>query len=40
MEDYHDSNRGHTYLGNPDDMKQIYPDYVEMIRASACRSSA
>ena len=29
---FYDSNRGHTYLGNPDDMKQIYPDYVEMIK--------
>lgn len=23
-------NRGHTYLGNPDDRKQIYPDYVRV----------
>ena len=23
-------NRGHTYLGNPDDRKQIYPDYVKV----------
>ena len=29
---FYDSNRGHTYLGNPDDMKQIYPDYVGMIK--------
>ena len=29
---FYAGNRGHTYLGNPDDMKQIYPDYVEMIK--------
>ena len=23
-------NRGHTYLGNPEDRKQIYPDYVRV----------
>ena len=23
-------NRGHTYLGNPDDRAQIYPDYVRV----------
>ena len=23
-------NRGHTYLGNPDDRTQIYPDYVRV----------
>ena len=25
---FHKGNRGHTYLGDPDNMKQIYPDYV------------
>ena len=29
---FYAGNRGHTYLGNPDDMKQIYPDYVEMVK--------
>jgi acetolactate synthase-1/2/3 large subunit len=29
---FYAGNRGHTYLGNPDDMKQIYPDYIEMIK--------
>ena len=23
-------NRGHTYLGNPDDRRQVYPDYVKV----------
>lgn len=25
---FYKSNRGHTYLGDPENMKQIYPDYV------------
>jgi acetolactate synthase-1/2/3 large subunit len=25
---FYKGNRGHTYLGDPDDRKQIYPDYV------------
>ncbi|MBT3614429.1 MAG: acetolactate synthase large subunit, partial [Verrucomicrobia bacterium] len=29
---FYAGNRGHTYLGDPDDMKQIYPDYVTMIK--------
>ena len=24
---FYESNRGHTYLGNPDDPRAIYPDY-------------
>jgi len=27
---FFDGNRGNTYLGDPDDRKQIYPDYVTM----------
>jgi acetolactate synthase I/II/III large subunit len=27
---FFDGNRGNTYLGDPDDRKQIYPDYVAM----------
>jgi len=27
---FYSSNRGHTYLGDPRDPKQIYPDYVTM----------
>ena len=30
---FFEGNRGHTYLGDPDDRKQIYPDYVEMAKA-------
>ena len=26
-------NRGHTYLGDPNDRKQIYPDYVTMAKS-------
>jgi acetolactate synthase-1/2/3 large subunit len=26
-------NRGHTYLGDPENMKQIYPDYVAMAKS-------
>lgn len=26
-------NRGHTYLGDPDNMKQIYPDYIGMAKS-------
>ena len=26
-------NRGHTYLGNPDDRTQIYPDYVRVCKS-------
>jgi acetolactate synthase-1/2/3 large subunit len=29
---FYAGNRGHTYLGDPDDMKQIYPDYVTMAK--------
>jgi len=27
---FYEGNRGHTYLGNPDDRAQIYPDYVRV----------
>ena len=30
---FFEGNRGHTYLGDPDDRKQIYPDYVKMAEA-------
>jgi acetolactate synthase-1/2/3 large subunit len=30
---FYSGNRGHTYLGDPDNMKQIYPDY-----AAVCKS--
>src|SRR5438045_5162156 len=26
-------NRGHTYLGDPDHVKQIYPDFVAMAKS-------
>ncbi len=29
---FYNSNRGHTFLGDPRDMKRIYPDYVEMCK--------
>jgi acetolactate synthase-1/2/3 large subunit len=29
---FYAGNRGHTYLGDPDDMKKIYPDYVKIIK--------
>ena len=28
-----EGNRGHTYLGDPENMKQIYPDYITMAKA-------
>jgi acetolactate synthase-1/2/3 large subunit len=30
---FYDGNRGHTYLGDPDNRRQIYPDYVAMARS-------
>jgi acetolactate synthase-1/2/3 large subunit len=30
---FYKGNRGHTYLGDPDNMKQIYPDYVGVARS-------
>ncbi len=30
---FYKGNRGNTYLGDPDNMKQIYPDYVAMAKA-------
>jgi acetolactate synthase-1/2/3 large subunit len=30
---FFEGNRGHTYLGDPDDRKQIYPDYVTMAKS-------
>src|SRR6266540_1768679 len=29
-DNFFDGNRGHTYLGNPDDRSQVYPDYVRV----------
>jgi len=29
-DNFFDGNRGHTYLGNPDNRAQIYPDYVRV----------
>ena len=29
---FYAGNRGHTYLGDPDDMEKIYPDYVKIIK--------
>ncbi|MBI5773800.1 MAG: biosynthetic-type acetolactate synthase large subunit [Verrucomicrobia bacterium] len=29
-DNFYAGNRGHTYLGNPDDRSQIYPDYVRV----------
>ncbi|HEV8543922.1 MAG TPA: biosynthetic-type acetolactate synthase large subunit [Verrucomicrobiae bacterium] len=30
---FYQGNRGHTYLGDPENMKQIYPDYIAMARS-------
>lgn len=30
---FYQGNRGNTYLGDPDNMKQIYPDYIGMARS-------
>jgi acetolactate synthase I/II/III large subunit len=30
---FYKGNRGHTYLGDPDNMKQIYPDYIAMAKS-------
>ena len=30
---FYAGNRGHTYLGDPQNMKQIYPDYVAMAKS-------
>jgi acetolactate synthase-1/2/3 large subunit len=30
---FYKGNRGHTYLGDPDNRKQIYPDYVAMAKS-------
>jgi acetolactate synthase-1/2/3 large subunit len=29
-DNFFDGNRGHTYLGNPEDRAQVYPDYVRV----------
>ena len=29
---FHGGNRGHTFLGDPKDLKRIYPDYVDMCK--------
>lgn len=30
---FYDGNRGHTYLGDPQNRKQIYPDYIAMAKS-------
>ena len=30
---FYEGNRGHTYLGDPENRKQIYPDYVTMAKS-------
>src|SRR5947207_12231862 len=30
---FYKGNRGHTYLGDPDNRQQIYPDYVAMCKS-------
>ena len=30
---FYQGNRGHTYLGDPENMKQIYPDFVAMAKS-------
>ena len=37
---FYKGNRGHTYLGDPENMKQIYPDYIAMAKASTSLASA
>ena len=29
---FHGGNRGHTFLGDPRDLKRVYPDYVENLQ--------
>jgi acetolactate synthase-1/2/3 large subunit len=29
---FHGGNRGHTFLGDPRDLKRVYPDYVEICK--------
>ena len=35
---FYNSNRGHTYLGDPENMKQIYPDYVAICKGFNVRA--
>ncbi len=35
---FYAGNRGHTYLGDPENVKQIYPDYVQMSKAFNVKS--
>lgn len=30
---FYQGNRGHTYLGDPENMKQIYPDFIQMAKS-------
>lgn len=32
-DNFHDGNRGHTFLGDPENRKQIYPDYITMAKS-------
>jgi acetolactate synthase-1/2/3 large subunit len=34
---FYQGNRGHTYLGDPEHMNQVYPDYVAVARAFGVR---
>jgi acetolactate synthase-1/2/3 large subunit len=35
---FYKGNRGHTYLGDPDNRKEIYPDYVAVCRSFGVKS--
>jgi acetolactate synthase-1/2/3 large subunit len=39
-DNFYGGNRGHTYLGNPADRTQVYPDYVKVCTASTSRANA
>ncbi len=32
-DNFYEGNRGHTYLGDPDNRRQIYPDYIAMAKS-------
>ena len=34
---FHGGNRGHTFLGDPKDLKRIYPDYVQICKGFGVR---
>jgi acetolactate synthase I/II/III large subunit len=35
---FYAGNRGHTYLGDPEDMRQIYPDFVAVARSFSVKA--